>query len=62
MTDDEIKAIVLKYIEDCFESDNADGLHEMDEWYASIDDDPQELLKKGYALFRKATVTVTFDA
>lgn len=61
MTDDTLKAIVRKYILDGILSDNADCLHEMDELYANIDDDPDEILKRAYALFRKAKVTVTFD-
>lgn len=68
MTDDQIKAVVLKYIMDCFESDNADGLHEMDEFDELFDylpdgssiNTPAEL-KRAYELFRTAKVTVTFE-
>ena len=45
MTEERIKEIVRKYIMNCFLSDNADCLHELDDWYVSIDDDPGELLK-----------------
>jgi hypothetical protein len=62
MTDDEIKATVTKYIVAGFESDNADGLHEMDEWWKEEDYEQNRIdLEKGYKLFRKAHVTVTFD-
>jgi hypothetical protein len=62
MTNDEIKATVTKYIVNGVESDNADGLHEMDEWWKEEDYEQNRIdLEKGYKLFRKAQVTVTFD-
>lgn len=61
MTDDEIKAVVAKYIIYGYEDDNADCLHEMDEFYASPDVDPDEALKRAYEFYRSAKVTVTWD-
>jgi len=61
MTDDEIKAVVHKYIMDCFESDNADGLHEMDEWLPSLNESDDGPLKRGYEWYKRAKVTVTFE-
>ena len=59
MTDEQIKAAVLKYITDCFESDNADGLHEMDEFYT--DSFNQADYDKALTLYRRAKVIVMFD-
>jgi hypothetical protein len=62
MTDNEIKATVTEYIVNCFESDNADGLHEMDEWWKEEDYEQNRIdLEKGYKLFRKARISVVFD-
>ncbi len=61
MTEERIKEIVHKYIMDCFESDNADGLHELDDWGDFDDDETRKALNAGYYWFRWANVTVTFD-
>lgn len=68
MTDDEIKAIVTKYIIGAVKTYDTSGLHEMDEFDAlfdylpdgSVTDTPPEL-KRAYELFDQAKVTVTFD-
>jgi hypothetical protein len=68
MTDDEIKAIVTKYIVEGFEDDNADCLHEMDEFDAlfdylpdgSVTDTPPDF-KRAYEFYLRAKVTVTFE-
>jgi hypothetical protein len=61
VTDQEIKTIVRKYIIAMYESDNADCLHEMDEFWGE-DDEEQALgaLDRAYELYRTATVTVTW--
>ena len=61
MTDDQIKGIVADYISGMYEDDNADCLHEMDEFYTTIDDDPDELLKRAYAFYRSARVHISWD-
>ena len=60
MTDDEIKAVVAKYIIDGYEDDNADCLHEMDE-FDPDQETAQEDLKRAYELYRAAKVTVTWE-
>lgn len=57
MTDDEIKAIVAEYIISGHESDNADCLHEMDEFY----EDPGRVnIQRAYGFYRSAKVSVTW--
>jgi hypothetical protein len=60
MTDEEIKAVVAKYIIGNHESDNADCLHEMDEWQTG-EESEQDDLNKGYDFYRTARVTVTWE-
>ena len=62
MKEEEIKQVVVDYITDGVEADNADSLHERDEWYQHIGQDSETDLKKAYAFYRKAKVTVTFNA
>lgn len=61
MTDEEIKLVVCEYITVCFDSDNADGLHEMDEFYYPDGDFDDTAYLKALKIYRKAKVTVTFD-
>lgn len=61
MTDDEIKALVTKYIVEGFEDDNADCLHEMDEWEPYLSRSDDEPLNRAYEFYNRATVTVTFE-
>lgn len=61
MTDDEIKTVVHDYIINCFESDNADCLHEMDEWEPYLSQSDDGPLMKAYEFYRRAKVTVTFE-
>ena len=60
MTDEQIKEAVRKYIISQHESDNADCLHELDEWQTG-EESEQDDLNKGYDFYRRAKVTVTFD-
>jgi|SRR5579872_601185 len=60
MDDARLKKIVAKYILDGHEDDNADCLHEMDEFYES-DEDPGKLLERAYGFYRTAKVTVRWD-
>lgn len=59
MTEDEIKAIVAKYIISNHESDNADCLHEMDEWQTG-EESEQDDLNRAYDFYRSAKVTVSW--
>ena len=61
MTDEQVKAVVAKYIVSGYEDDNADCLHERDEFYNDPGDDPDEILKRAYRFYRTAKVTVTWD-
>ena len=62
MTDDEIKAVVTRYIIGAFESDNADCLHEMDEFYLDENDETAANdVKRAYNFYNKAVVTVDFE-
>lgn len=60
MTDEEIKAVVTRYIISGHESDNADCLHEMDEWQTGEESELDDL-SKAYNFYRSAKVTVTWD-
>ena len=59
MTDEEIKNAVAAYIIGGHESDNADCLHERDEWQDDTED-AQDDLKRAYEFYRTARVTVTW--
>jgi hypothetical protein len=61
MTDEEIKALVRKYIIDDYESDNADGLHEMDEFYLPMGTEIDGTLDRAYKFYLSAKVTVTWE-
>lgn len=62
MTDDEIRDVVEKYILDLYRCDNADCLHEMDQFDipGMSDEEFEELIDRALAFYRQATVTVTF--
>jgi hypothetical protein len=60
VTDEQIKAIVAKYIIDGYEDDNADCLHERDEFYNDPGEDPDEIMKRAYVFYRSANVSVTW--
>ena len=55
LTEEQIKTLVARYIINGYEDDNADCLHEVDEFVDSDD------LARAYQLYRKAIVTVTFQ-
>lgn len=55
LTDAKIKDLVAQYIINGYEDDNADCLHEVDEFIDSDD------LARAYQFYRKAIVTVTFQ-
>ena len=62
MTDEEIKAVVTRYIIDGHESDNADCLHEMGEFYLDENDETAaDDMKRAYEFYNRANVTVTFN-
>ena len=56
MTEEEIKKLVVDYIISGHESDNADCLHEKEEF----DDHPDDL-NRAYELYRKAILTVWWE-
>jgi hypothetical protein len=58
MTEDQLKEIVEQYIIGMKETDAADCLHEVEAFYSNIDEDPDELLKRAYALYNKAEVVI----
>ena len=60
VTDEQIREVVRKYILDGHESDNADCMHEMDEFSADSEDIQQDL-KRAYEIYRAAIVTVTWE-
>ena len=62
MTDEQLRAVVERYIIGLFESDNADCLNEMDEFYFEENDETAyNDMKRAYEFYRKANVTVEFD-
>jgi hypothetical protein len=60
MTDKEIKAAVAWYIIGGHVADNADCLHELDE-FQDDSESAQDDLKKAYGFYRTAKVTVTWE-
>jgi hypothetical protein len=60
MTDDEIRDVVTRYITGLYETDNADCLHEMEEFDKIPDEEFEETYQKAMAFYRQATVTVTY--
>jgi hypothetical protein len=61
VTDDEIRDMVTRYITGLYESDNADCLHEMEEFdKIPTDEEFEETYQKAMAFYRQAIVTVTY--
>ncbi len=61
MTDDEIRDVVTRYIMGCHDSDNADSLHEREEFdRISADDEFEETYQRALVIYRQAKVTVTY--